>query len=302
MGSPYRTWDDGLRGPQAMFRSIRFCCIAMLSGALVSGLPQSGVAQSFASLSSDSVSSSLTPSSSYASSVVATQMLPVPKARPSGDRRFGPFSTVAFGVKMSTLGAGIELATPLSRSLNLRGGASLLDVTYPFSVDGTNYAGSAHFRSGQAMLDWFPFRSSFHISPGILIYHSLLSATASVPGGNNFELDTAAFTSSSMDPVHGSASLNFGRTIMPALTLGFGNLIPRSGRHWSAPFEVGGAYMGHNTVDINLLGTACTQLGCLNVTDPLIQQHVIAAQDDVNEAMKHFQIYPIVSTGFALRF
>ncbi len=213
-----------------------------------------------------------------------------------------PFSTIALGVKLSPLGVGAEVATPLARSFNLRGAANFVNIGYGFSEDGANYEGEMHFRSGQAMLDWFPFHGAFHISPGVLIYRSQLFAAASVPAGAQFELGDNGFTSSPADPVHGSATLTFGRSLMPQIMMGWGNLLPRSGRRWSVPFEVGAAYMGHNLVQLNLQGTACVQYGCLSTSDPTIQQSIQAEQATFNEDLKRAQVYPILSTGFAYRF
>jgi hypothetical protein len=89
---------------------------------------------------------------------------------------------------------------------------------------------------------------------------------------------------------------------MPSLLFGFGNMIPRSGRHWSVPFEVGAAYMGHNAVQLNLQGTVCTQDGCLSMSNPMIQQSLLLEQSNLNESIKRLQAYPILSTGIAYRF
>jgi hypothetical protein len=40
----------------------------------------------------------------------------------------------------------------------------------------------------------------------------------------------------------------------------------------------------------------------MSVSDPQIQTSVVQQQNDLNESMKHYQIYPIVTTGVAYRF
>jgi hypothetical protein len=124
-----------------------------------------------------------------------------------------------------------------------------------------------------------------------------------VPAGSSFQLGPATFTSSPTDPIHGDASLTFSRTAMPLVMFGFSNMIPRSGRHWSVPFEVGAAYMGHNAVHLNLKGSACIdQVGCQSTSDPTIQQDVLDEQGNLNESIKRLQAYPIIATGFSFRF
>jgi hypothetical protein len=217
-------------------------------------------------------------------------------------RRVLPFSRIAIGTKTGTLGLGGQIATPLTRWLNLRGGVDFFNFGYGFAQDGANYNGQLHLKSGLVSLDWFPFRFGFHISPGVLIFKSGVAATLFVPGGNTFSLGDTDFTSSPSDPVTGNASVVFSRSIMPALTLGFGNMIAREGRHWSVPLEIGAAYTGHYTSQLNLAGSACTPGICRSTSDPTIQQSVAQEQTSLNESMKHYQIYPIVTTGVSYKF
>lgn len=237
---------------------------------------------------------------SYSSSAVTVN---TPRsAKTSEGRRIGPFSTVAVGIQTTSLGAGVEVATPLARTLNLRGGVTLFNFGYDFGVDGANYSFDLKLRTGYMSVDWYPFHGGFRISPGFLVFKSQLSGTANVPAGDGFQLGSVGFTSSVTDPVHGNASLTFSRTLMPSVTFGWGNMIPRSGRHWSFPFEVGAAYMGHNAVHLNLMGTACIQYSCMSTSNPTIQQNIQSEQDDLNESIKRLQAYPILSTGISYRF
>lgn len=214
-----------------------------------------------------------------------------------------PFSSFAIGVKADTLGAGIEVATPLSRGFNLRTGADFFAYGYPFSVNGVHYNAELDFRSGQAHLDWFPWHNGFHISPGLLYFKNSVSAIATVPPGQPFQLNDQDFTNSVNDPVHGTASVIIPHKVAPMLTLGFGNLLPRSGRHISVPFEIGVAYVGQTHVNVALKGTACTTDGCVDMaTDPSTQNDLKQEVSDVNDTLSSYPIYPIVSVGFAYRF
>jgi hypothetical protein len=297
-----------------MLRRIEACAIVMIGALSAVGVAQKVVVQNAIAASSNSNQdtnqslqmASWSPrdagiSAPYSSSaIMVVPQTPVKKAK--REYRVGPFSTVAVSIEATSLGAGVELATPLSRTLNLRGGTSFFNMGYGFGDDGANYDFNLHLRTGRASIDWFPFHGGFHISPGVLIYKSQLSGTANVASGNSFELGNSTYTSSATDPVHGNASLSFSRTLMPALTFGWGNLIPRSGRHVSIPFEIGAAYMGHNAVHLALQGTSCMQAGCLSTSDPTVQQNVLNEQNNLNESIKRLQAYPIISTGFSYRF
>lgn len=237
------------------------------------------------------------------SAIVATQQRLPHRAEPLEDRPVRPFSRVAIGTRLGSLGWGGQIATPLTSHLNLRGSASFFNFGSSIGVDGANYDAELHLKSGMVSVDYYPFRSSFHVSPGFMIFKSTAGATMNVPGGNTFSLGDANYTSDPNDPVHGNGALAFGRTFMPALTIGFGNMIPRrESSHWSVPFDIGVAYTGQNSTQINLAGSACQQSFCMSTSDPSIQQNVVQEQNQLNESMKRFKIYPILTSGVAYRF
>ena len=85
--------------------------------------------------------------------------------------------------------------------------------------------------------------------------------------------------------------------------LGFGNILPRSGRHLSMPFEFGGAYLQPPTLNLKLSGTACTNQGCFNAaTDPQVQSNLTKEVTTLQSDIRFLQVYPIVSLGLACRF
>ena len=237
------------------------------------------------------------------SPIVATQQRLPKQTQPLEDRPVRPFSRIAFGTRVGTLGWGGQVATPLTSRLNLRGSASFFNFGYGLTVDGADYNSELHLKSGMVSVDYFPFRSSFHVSPGFLIFKSTAGATMNVAGGNSFSLGDADYTSDPNDPIHGSGAIKFGRTFMPALTVGFGNMIPRrEGSHWSVPVDIGLAYTGQNSMEINLAGSACQQGGCGGTSDSDFQHNVAQEQSDINASMKRFKIYPILTSGVTYRF
>lgn len=214
-----------------------------------------------------------------------------------------PFSKIAVGLKVNTLGAGIEIATPLSRSLNARAAVNFADFNYAFSIDGIAYDTALRFQSGQMSVDWFPFHGGFHVSPGVMYFQNGLSGNASVPPGQPFQLSDTSYINSVDDPVYGTAGVTYGRKIAPTLTIGFSNIIPRNGSHFTVPFEIGAAYLGAAQMNIQLAGTACTKDGCFNAaTDPDTQANLHREEESLNGELAKYKLYPLVSLGFAYRF
>lgn len=214
------------------------------------------------------------------------------------------YSKIGIGIKLSTLGAGIEAATPLGKRFNLRGGFNMFRYDRGFTSDGIQYAGSLHFQSGEAHLDYFPIWG-FHVSPGLLFYNgNQLTANATVPGGQNFTLSGTQYQSDSADPVTGTGKLDFMK-VDPSLMIGIGNLIPRNGRHYSFLFEIGGVYQGAARVALNMTGSVCdtTGLTCRSIaSDSAVQANILAEQQKISKDVNPIRFFPVISLGVGFNF
>jgi hypothetical protein len=215
------------------------------------------------------------------------------------------FSGFAVGVNAGVLGIGVESATTLSRHLNLRAGSHFLNLNESLSDSGVNYDANLHFRSAQASVDWFPWARSFHLSPGALLWNgNRIAANAIIPGGESFTLNSTTYTSSTTDPVHGAGSLTFAKAA-PMLTAGWGNLLPRSGKHFSFPFEAGFAYVGDPKVNLSFAGTVCDGNGqyCQPIPDDAaVQQNIAAEQARFTHDASYARFFPVLSSGISYRF
>jgi len=221
-----------------------------------------------------------------------------------GEVTGGAFSTVGVGVKISTLGVGIDAATPLIHRFNLRGGFNMFRYSRPITNDGIQYQGSLRFQSVEAHLDYY-FLGPLHVSPGILLYNgNQVTATAVVPGGQNFSLGGVSYQSSAADPVNGSGLVDFVR-VSPKVMLGVGSLVPRNGRHFGYMAEIGMAYMGPANVELNMTGSVCdpTGVNCRTISsDSTVQANITAQQNKIQNDIYPYRFYPILSVGFGYRF
>ena len=220
-----------------------------------------------------------------------------------GKSPYGPFSKVAFGLTANTLGGGAEIATPLGNGFNLRVGANFIQFQYPFSKDGLDYTPQIKLESAQGTIDWFPGNGDFHVSAGALYFKNDLSGPASVQVGQTFTLGSATYLNSIDDPVSGTAAVTYSRKIAPLVLIGFGNLLPRTGRRLSFPLEAGVAYMGAPQTRLILKGTSCTSDGCFDAgTDAGMQSNIKLEQTKISNDLSYTTFYPVLSFGVAFRF
>jgi hypothetical protein len=214
---------------------------------------------------------------------------------------------IGVGLSASTLGAGVQGAVSVIKSANIRGGFNAFDYSDSFVKDGINYGATLKLRSAQVTWDqYFPHLGGFHISPGALIYNgNAANASASVQGGQTFSLGSTTYYSSPANPVNGTGVLALNKAA-PMILFGFGNLVPRSKKHFGFNVEMGVVFEGSAKVNLSLAGTACLTgptAGCVNAgTDPGVQANVQSEQTKINHDLVPFKYYPVFSLGFSYKF
>jgi hypothetical protein len=216
------------------------------------------------------------------------------------------------GAKISTLGIGVEAGTAVTRQSNLRGGFNFLNYDRVFTKDGINYGGQLRLRSVEAHYDWF-LGHGFHVSPGVLIYNgNRVDGTATVPGGRVFTLGSRTYTSNPVNPVMGTAEIDFSKNkVAPMATVGVGNLLRRHGRRFSIGFETGVVFESAPKAMLNFAGSACVTLSaCQDVASSAqIQDDIRLEANKINNgtppydvAQKVLKYYPVISVGIGYRF
>ena len=229
-----------------------------------------------------------------------------------GPRTPAPFSRLALGGGISAMGVHLQAAVNATRHFNLRGTGAFFNYTDSnISTNGFNVSATLNFAAAGASLDFYPWAyHGLRLSAGALFYNqNALSATLLAKGGTSFTLNNVTYYSSQANPVEGIGSLGLHKqNPAPMASIGWGNMIPRDGGHWSFPFEIGAAYVGEPALAIALTsGQVCTDpqgtVGCQDVVSDAsvnsnLQAQVAKDQKDLNP----LRFYPVVSFGVTYNF
>jgi len=231
------------------------------------------------------------------------------RTMPSATRVTKPFSRVAFGGGVSPLGISMSMATNLNRHVNLRSTGNLFNYTINnFTTNGFTVGGKLNLASAASALDFYRFPNhGVRLSPCVLFYNqNAASATFNVSAGQSFTLNDVTYYSSAAHPVTGLGTLGLHtRKTSFTATTGWGNMIPRSGGHWSFPVEIGAAFIGSPSLNMNLSGFACDSTGvyCMDVaTNSQIQSNLQAQVAKYRKDLDPLKTYPIASFGMAYSF
>jgi len=216
-----------------------------------------------------------------------------------------PLPRLGIALSIGTLGAGIQVATAVERHLNVRGGFNYFSYSLSDTTnDNLAYNGSLRLESGEILLDYYPI-GPFHVSGGALIYNGFQgSGKVSVPGGQTVTLNGVTYYSEASDPVTGNGKIQ-AKKYAPMVLFGFGNLLPRSQRHFSTNVDIGVAFQGSPNATLNLVGSTCATLstGCAPISaQPTVQANVVAEQTKINKDLMPFRFYPVISMSFGYKF
>ncbi len=212
-----------------------------------------------------------------------------------------------FGIQVNagTLGAGVQAATAVTRHSNVRFGVSYFSYSGSTTSDNITYNGKLRLESAEVLYDQYLF-GGFHISPGAVVYDGNQgTGSASVSGGQTFTLNGVPYFSANSSPVTGTASIT-SRKVAPELLIGFGNLLPRSARHFTLNFELGVIFQGSPNAKLNLTGSTCPNdpiNGCLAISsNTTVQNNIQAEQTKINNDLGPFKYWPVIRIGFGYKF
>ena len=208
------------------------------------------------------------------------------------------------GVKVGTLGIGVQVGTALAQRINLRGGANFFNYNDSLTEDGVTYNGTLKLQSVEAKLDLFVI-GGFRVTPGLLLYNdNNVTATATVPTGTSVTFGGNRYFSNPNDPLRGTAAVTFQR-FAPSIGIGFGNLLPRGARHWSLSTDLGVVFSGSPQFALGFAGSACAQNNtttCQPAVTPSVSASVEAERAKIQGDLSSFKYYPEASIMFGWKF
>ncbi len=185
-----------------------------------------------------------------------------------------PLSHLNVSLGVSTLGVGIEAATPINSYLKLRAGInhmSYTSKTFDISLEDNDdllqqaigyvpdyrMKGKLNFTNGHVLVDFHPVKKGiFHLTAGFYVGQNQIKASGFLADENGdrstllsgYDWPTIEFDGHQLDINNGEldATLTLGKTIKPYVGLGFGRAISKS--RVSFKFEMGAIYQGDYTL------------------------------------------------------
>ena len=193
----------------------------------------------------------------------------------------------SLGVRAGTLGFGVELSYPITQRFGLRYNADAYKYSKTFNQDNIDYDGKATLKTASLLADFYPFANGFRLSVGPVYNGNKLGLTGK-PAANGSIIINGVPYQATLD-----GEVDF-KKYVPYAGIGYGRPI---GTGLSLTFDLGVVFQG--TPKATLTGT-CSPPGpgpC-----DTFQSDLKAQEASLNDAIKDFRYYPVVSLGLAYTF
>lgn len=193
---------------------------------------------------------------------------------------------VSVGIRVGSMGPGLELTGLLSSTFNARVAANLFsyersdrltDLEIAVQADSDLKLGSA-----RALLDFFPVRRGLRLTAG-LVYNTNQVETLVTPL-ESYTLDEKEFSPDKIG--HLTATISHKSSINPYAGIGFGNSV-RPGKRVGFVFDVGVMYT--DSPQVTMEGTG------------MIAPTATEAAE-LEENLEGINLYPLISVGVSYRF
>ena len=198
------------------------------------------------------------------------------------------------GVRVGTMGFGVDLDVGMTEWLSGRLGYNYLSYNRTVDDTGVHYDGTIKINSVSGTLDLHPFRGGFRISVGAVGSGPKIE-TVGTPTSGSYQIGNNTYTAAQIGSLTGE--IKFGNSVAPYVGIGYGNVASDKHRI-TFLFDLGATYGGTPAVSLSaqcaagLPANVCTQL----------QSDAAVEIQKLQNNTSSIQWYPVINIGLGIRF
>jgi opacity protein-like surface antigen len=189
---------------------------------------------------------------------------------------------------ISTLGLGLEGGARLNENFGLRVGGNWLGFDYDDIKGELDYDAEVTLASLGALVDYHPFGGGFRLSGGLRFNFN--KADLDGTPTDDIEIGDQVFSADEVGTLTGDATFD---TLAPYLGIGYGATLLEGSL--SIGFDLGVMYQGQADVDLD------AESGLLS-DDAVLQENLAIEEDEVEDDLEDFIVYPVIGLAVIYRF
>ncbi|WP_431686038.1 autotransporter domain-containing protein [Hahella sp. NBU794] len=204
--------------------------------------------------------------------------------------------SIAPGIMLGTLGAGISVTIPLhDLSWNMRGMVNGFSHSVDRSLDDVDYDIDIDLESYGLIMDWHPFDGGFRVSGGLFSNRNEFTGTATPT--ENVEIGDFTFTPEQVGTLH--AKIDYDRAISPYLGIGWGNAVaPTKG--WGFNADLGILFTDTAQAHLSADSPAADANPALKAQ---LESELAKEEDNINnDDLDNAKYWPVIAIGVSYQF
>jgi len=190
------------------------------------------------------------------------------------------------GVKLSTLGGGVEVNYPIATNMSIAVGLNKFSQSQSENISGIDYDEEINLQTFSLLFNYHPFSGTFRITAGAMINNNELKLAAKPSA--NYDINGTIYTSAQVGNME--ATVDFDK-LAPYVGIGIGH---GTGSGLSFTFDLGVLLQGEPNVDLTADGTL--------TSDPAFQANLAQEEKNAENDIKDFTVYPVIALGLSYRF
>jgi hypothetical protein len=195
---------------------------------------------------------------------------------------------IGVGVKVGTLGAGVELTKDFSSRFNGRVGFNTLKLDRSGTEDDINYDINLELSSVTLLLDWHPFNGGFRVTGGAAVNNNELALVGK--SNTSYTIGDNTYTPAEVGTLTGDVTFD---NLTPYLGIGWGNAVGEDDKITFA-LDIGVLFQGSTEAKLSADGSLAS--------DPTFQADLAKEEQNLNQSLDDFELYPVISAGIAYHF
>jgi len=188
-------------------------------------------------------------------------------------------------LKISTLGYGVDISTPINSRYSARFNVNGLSYSDTQTSDGNTYSGTLDLLTLGVLVDAYPFENNFRLSSGLYYNGNKFNGTVTPSSTVSVDINGRTYTASDLGRLNSDITFN---KIAPYFGIGWGNDAHDTG--WGFTFDLGVLYQGAGTANLNaevINSTLASQ----------IASDIAQEEQNINDDLSKFKFYPVLSLG-----
>ena len=189
---------------------------------------------------------------------------------------------------VSTLGVGLEGGVRLNETFGLRVGGNWLGFDYDGVEGDLDYDAEVTLASLATLVDFHPFKGGFRVSGGLR--YNFNDADLDGTPNDDIEIGDETFSADEVGTLTGDVAFD---VLAPYLGIGYGATLLEGAL--TVGFDLGVMYQGQADVDLD------AESGLISDSD-LLQENLAIEEDNVEDDLEDFVVYPVVGLALIYRF